>query len=108
MGVPVKFHFASRFEIDVSQLSLNLIHNRTLPCLGVPSGCTFKTVETNASEIGFKGAPKQLVSLGSLEQTVRFHSGSWISAQYNYSITKKFFMIFYCIFCPMASNFQCF
>jgi hypothetical protein len=25
MGVPVKFHFASRFEIDVSQLSMNLI-----------------------------------------------------------------------------------
>ena len=108
MGVPVKFHFTSRFEIDASQLSLNLIHDRTLPCLGVSSGSTFKTVETNASKIGFRGAPKQLVLPGSLEQTVRFHYGSWISAQYNYSITKKFFIIFHCIFCPMARNFQCF
>jgi hypothetical protein len=40
MGVPVKFHFASGFEIDVSQLSINLIstktHVRTLPYLDIP------------------------------------------------------------------------
>ena len=29
MGVPVKFHFASRFEIDVCKLSLNLISAKT-------------------------------------------------------------------------------
>jgi hypothetical protein len=29
IGVPVKFHFASRFEIDVSQLNLNLIFAKT-------------------------------------------------------------------------------
>ena len=68
MGVPVKFHFASKFEIDISQLSLNLIHARTLPYLGVPSGYTFKIVETNASEIGFRGVPKQLVSPGPLNK----------------------------------------
>jgi hypothetical protein len=55
MSVPIKFHFASRFEIDVSQLSLSLI---------------------NASEIDSRGIPKQLVSPGSSEQIVRFHSGS--------------------------------
>jgi hypothetical protein len=45
MGVPVKFHFASRFEIDVSQLSMNLIlaktHVRTLPYLDIPSDNIF-------------------------------------------------------------------
>jgi hypothetical protein len=51
MGVPVKFHFASRFEIDVSQLSPSLVHTRTLHCLDIPSD--YKIVETNASEIGF-------------------------------------------------------
>jgi hypothetical protein len=59
MGVPLKFHFASRFEIDVSQLSMNLIsaktHVRTLPCLDIHSDNIFKIVETNASEIGFRG-----------------------------------------------------
>ena len=108
MGVPVKFHFASKFEIDVSKLSLNLIHARMLPCLGVPSSNNFKIAETNASEIGLRGILKQSVSPGSPEQIVQFHSGSWISAQYNYSITTKYFMIFYSIFCPMASNFRCF
>jgi hypothetical protein len=29
MGIPVKFHFASRFEIDVSQRSVNLISAKT-------------------------------------------------------------------------------
>ena len=29
LGVPVKFHFASRFEIDVCKLSLNLISVKT-------------------------------------------------------------------------------
>jgi hypothetical protein len=48
-------------------------------------------IQTNfhASEIGFGGILKQLVSLGSPEQIVRFHSGSWNSAQSNYSTIKK-------------------
>jgi hypothetical protein len=29
IGVPVKFHFASRLEIDVNQLNLNLISTKT-------------------------------------------------------------------------------
>jgi hypothetical protein len=29
MGVSVKFHFASRFEIDINQLNLNLISAKT-------------------------------------------------------------------------------
>ena len=61
MGVPVKFYFASRFEIDVSQLSMNLIlaktHVRMLPCLDIPSDNIFKIVEANASEIGFRDIP---------------------------------------------------
>jgi hypothetical protein len=91
MGVLVKFHFASRFEIDVSQLSPSLVHTRTLHCLDIHSD--YKIVETNASKIGFRGILKQLVSLGSSEQIVQFHSGSWNSAQYNYSIIKKFFLL---------------
>jgi hypothetical protein len=91
MCVPIKFHFASRFEIDVSQLSPSLVHARTPHCLDIPSD--YKIVETNASEIGFRGILKQLVSPGSSEQIVRFHYGSWNSAQYNYSIIKKFFLL---------------
>jgi hypothetical protein len=90
MGVPVKFHFASRFEIDISQLSLSLAHARTLHCLDIPS----EIVETNASKIDFGGILKQLASPRSPEQ-VRFHYGSWNFAQYNYStIIKKFFLLF--------------
>jgi hypothetical protein len=73
MGVLVRFHFASRFEIDISQLSLSLAHARTLRCLDIPSNNIF---ETNASEIGFRGIPKQLVSPEFPEKIVRFHSGS--------------------------------
>jgi hypothetical protein len=47
-----------------------------LPCLGIPSDNAFKIVEIDASEIGFGGILKQLVSPGSLEEIVRFHSGS--------------------------------
>jgi hypothetical protein len=60
-----------------------------LPCLGIPSDNTFKIVETDTSAIGFGGVLKQLVSLGSPEQIVQFHSGSWNSTQSNYSTIKK-------------------
>jgi hypothetical protein len=35
MGVPVKFHFALRFEIDIFQLTLSLAHARTLHSLDI-------------------------------------------------------------------------
>jgi hypothetical protein len=65
------------------------IHVKTLPCLGIPSDHAFKIVETDASEIGFGGILKQRVSPGSPEQIVCFHSGSWNTAQSNYSTIKK-------------------
>jgi hypothetical protein len=46
------------------------IHVKTLPYLGIPSDNAFKIVETDASEIGFGGILKQLVSPGSPEQIV--------------------------------------
>jgi regulator of replication initiation timing len=75
MGVPVKFHFALRFEIDISQLSLSLAYARTLHSLDISS----EIIETNASKIDFGGILKQLVSTGSSEQIVQFPSGSWNS-----------------------------
>ena len=60
-----------------------------MPCLGIPSNNAFKIVETDAFEIGFGGILKQLVSLGSPEQIIRFYSRSWNSAQSNYSTVKK-------------------
>jgi hypothetical protein len=53
-----------------------------LPCLGIPSNNAFKIVETNASKIGFGGILKQVVSPGSPEQIVRFHSRSWNDLQF--------------------------
>jgi hypothetical protein len=74
------------------------VHVKTLPCLGIPSDNAFKIVETNASEIGFGGILKQRVSPGSPEQIVRFHSGSWNSAQSNYStINKEILSVVLCI-----------
>ena len=64
-------------------------HVKTLPCLGIPSVDSFKIVETDASDIGYGGILKQRVSPNSPEQIVRFHSGTWIQSQYNYSTIKK-------------------
>jgi hypothetical protein len=86
IGVSIKLHFASRFEIDVSQLSPGLVQARTIHCLDIPS--VHKIVETNTSKIGFRGNLKQLVSPGSSEQIVQFSSRSWNSAQYINSIIK--------------------
>jgi hypothetical protein len=74
MGVSVKFHFDSRFVINISQLSPSLVHAKTLYCLNISSD--YKIVETNTSEIGFRGILKQLASPRSSEQIVRFHYGS--------------------------------
>jgi hypothetical protein len=88
IDVQVRFQFASRFEIDISQLSQSLVHGRTFCCLDIPSN----NILSNASKIGFRGIPKQLVSTGSSEQIVKFHSRSWNFAHYN--IIKKFFALF--------------
>jgi hypothetical protein len=63
-------------DIHTSIVRQIKVHVKTLPCLGIPSDNAFKIVETDASEIGFGGILKQLVSPGSPEQIVRFHSGS--------------------------------
>jgi hypothetical protein len=76
-------------DIHTSIVRQIKVHVKTLPCLGIPSDNAFKIVETDASEIGFGGILKQIVSPGSPEQIVRFHSGSWNSAQSNYSTIKK-------------------
>jgi hypothetical protein len=77
-------------------------HVRSLPCLGIPTDTAFKIVETDASDIGYGGILKQIVSPGSPEQIVRFHSGSWNNAQKNYSTIKK--EILYVVLC--ISKFQ--
>jgi hypothetical protein len=63
-------------DIHTSLVREIKIHVKTLPCLGIPSDNTFKIVETDASEIGFGGILKQVISLGSPKQIVRFHYGS--------------------------------
>ena len=50
---------------------------------------SFKIVETDTSDIGYKGILKQLVFLDSSKQIVRFYSGVWNFAQINYSTIKK-------------------
>ena len=76
-------------DVHISIVKQIKIHVKTLPCLGIPSDDAFKIVETDSSEIGFGEIMKQLVSPGSPEQIVRFHSGSWNKAQSNYSTIKK-------------------
>ena len=64
-------------------------HVKTLPCLGIPTANAFKIVETDASDIGYRGILKQRVSPDSFEKIVRFYSGVWNTAQLNYSTIKK-------------------
>ena len=64
-------------------------HVKTLPCLGIPTANAFKIVETDASDIGYRGILKQKVSPYSSEKIVRFYSGVWNTAQLNYSTIKK-------------------
>ncbi|KAG7987181.1 hypothetical protein I3843_03G120200 [Carya illinoinensis] len=49
----------------------------------------FKIVKTDTSDAGYGGILKQVVSPGSSEQIVRFHSRTWNHAQHNYSTIKK-------------------
>lgn len=62
---------------------------QTLTCLGIPSVHSFKIVETDASEHGYRGILKQQISLEQPEQIVCFHSGVWTQLQSNYSIIQK-------------------
>ena len=60
-------------------------HVKTLPCLGIPTVNAFKIVETDASDIGYGGILKQLVSPDSSKQIVCFHLRVWNTAHINYS-----------------------
>ena len=62
---------------------------KTLPCLGIPTENSFKIIQTDASDVGYGGILLQKVNPSSPEQIVRFHSGTWNSAQVNYSTIKK-------------------
>ena len=77
------------FDIHTSLAKKIKYHVKTLPCLSIPTISAFKIVETDAFNIGYGGILKQLVSPGSSEQIVSFHSRAWNSAQINYNIIKK-------------------
>jgi len=62
-------------------------HVKSLPCLGILTDTAFKIVETDASDIGYGRILKQIVSPGSPEQIVRFHSGSWNKAPLSLSLS---------------------
>ena len=71
---------------------------KQLPCIVIPSPNSFKIVETDASEIGYGGILKQIAKNDTNEQIVRFHFGSWTTAQLNYStITKEILSIILCV-----------
>ena len=62
---------------------------KNLPCLGISNPDFFMIVETDASHIGYGGILKQRKDPKSTEQLVRYYSGTWNSAQKNYSTIKK-------------------
>ena len=62
---------------------------KNLPCLGISNPDFFMIVETDASDIGYGGILKQRKDPKSTEQLVRYYSGTWNSAQKNYSTIKK-------------------
>ena len=59
----------------------------TLPCLALANPEAFKIVETNVSDIGYRGILKQKDDTN--ERLVRYTSGTWNEAQLNYSTIKK-------------------
>jgi len=90
-------------EVHTSLVKKIKTHVRSLPYLGIRTDSAFKIVETDAFDIGYGGILKQIVSPGSSEQIVRFHSGSWNNVQKNYStIKKEILSVVLCI-----SKFQC-
>ena len=68
-------------------------HVKTLPCLGIPTVGAFKIIETDASDIGYGGIPKQRVSPRSHEQIVRFYSGIWNKHSQTIVLLKKRFYL---------------
>jgi len=78
-------------EVHTSLVKKIKTHVKSLPCLGIPTYNAFKIVETDAFDIGYGGILKQIVSPGSSEQIVRFHSGSWNNAKKNYSTIRNSF-----------------
>lgn len=60
---------------------------KCLPCLGIPYPNAFLIIETNASDVGYRGILKQRVN--DKDQLVKYHSGFWIGPQVNYSTIKK-------------------
>ena len=60
-----------------------------MSCLGIPTINAFKIVETDASEIGYGGILKQLVSPDTSEKIVHFLSEVWNTAKIYYSTIKK-------------------
>ena len=68
-------------------------HVKTLPCLGIPTVGAFKIIETDASDIGYGGIPKQRVSPRSHEQIVRFYSRIWNKHSQTIVLLKKRFYL---------------
>nr|KYP43243.1 polyprotein [Cajanus cajan] len=58
---------------------------KNLPCLGIPDPEASLIVETDASELGYGGILKQIISSSSIE----YQSGIWHPAQQKYSTVKK-------------------
>ncbi|GAV89610.1 hypothetical protein CFOL_v3_33024, partial [Cephalotus follicularis] len=63
------------------------IYAKEIPCLHLASPLAFKIVETDASDIGYRGILKQLVD--DKEQLFQYKSGTWNHAQKNYVTIKK-------------------
>ena len=58
-----------------------------IPCLHIADPLAFKIVETDASELGYRGILKQFSN--GLECIVQFTSAHWNDCQKNYSTIKK-------------------
>jgi hypothetical protein len=62
---------------------------KCLPCLSLANPNYFKIVETDASDNGYSGILKQVISEKSKEVLVRFYSGKWNPTQAKYSTIKR-------------------
>ena len=59
---------------------------KRLPCISIPHPNALLIVESDASNLGYRGILKQEYNNQVL---VRYHSGIWLGAQINYSTVKK-------------------
>ena len=64
---------------------------KTLPCISIPHPSAFIIIETDASDIGYRGIRKQQLPDQSKETLVRYYLGVWSGPQKNYSTVKKKF-----------------